>query len=139
MERIRRQVEVPHAREAMFDLVADVGSYPEFLPWCAGARSTPLGEEEGDPVVAAGVQIARGPIRYWFTTRNRLHRPDYIRMTLLEGPFRHLSGVWRFEPAPEGGTGSLVTRALGGVFREVGQAMVNAFVARAESLAAPPP
>jgi len=125
----------------MFDLVADIESYPCFLPWCARAQV----HQRGVDIVEATLQMAKGPLRKSLTTRNRMHSPERIEMGLLRGPFSRLHGVWRFEPAPEGGArvslgmefdidSMILRRTLGPLFGEIANSMVDAFGRRAREI-----
>jgi ribosome-associated toxin RatA of RatAB toxin-antitoxin module len=88
----------------MYRLVADVPSYPRFLPWCAGARILQREAEDcGTQVVLAEMNLAWGPIRYRLRTRNDNRYPESIRMKLVDGPLRELDGIWRFKPRESGG------------------------------------
>ncbi len=129
----------------LFDLVADIGRYPEFLPWCVAAR---VRGREGD-VLHADLVIGFRMIRERFTSRVVLRRPDRIDVTYAEGPFRHLENHWTFEPAEGGGTlvdfhvdfefRSRVLQALiGPLFHEAVRRMVAAFEDRAAVLYGPP-
>lgn len=122
----------------MFDLVADVESYPEFLPWCGHAHSESLTEDEDH----ATVEIAKGGIRKSFTTRNLLDRGHSIKMHLVEGPFRRLEGIWCFEVLDESAckvslnlefefSNRLVEATLGRAFGEIANTLVDAFCKRA--------
>ncbi|MGC1953481.1 MAG: type II toxin-antitoxin system RatA family toxin, partial [Gammaproteobacteria bacterium] len=82
MPAINRSALVPYSAQAMFELVADVASYPQFLPWCGAAHSESLTEDEDH----ATVEIAKAGIRKSFTTRNQLDRGRSIKMHLVEGP-----------------------------------------------------
>ena len=141
MERIERSAVVPASREATFALVADVASYPEFVPLCRAAEVRPVGEG----VVEASLRMVRGPLRFWLTTRNREIAPSCIEMRLVKGPFGRLNGRWSFEEAA--GSGTLVhlniefegaSRLLGRLaapfLNEFADSMVVAFTRRAERL-----
>jgi ribosome-associated toxin RatA of RatAB toxin-antitoxin module len=91
---------MPYPAEAMYQLVADVETYPEFLPWCRSARIE--GGSGGE--VNARIEIARGPVRKSFTTRNRFRYGETIRISLIDGPFKHLEGEWRFTPLGNDGS-----------------------------------
>jgi ribosome-associated toxin RatA of RatAB toxin-antitoxin module len=138
---IERSAVVKHTAAQMFDLVNDVGRYPEFLPWCSGSRVT----DESPERRLASVSVARGPLRTEFTTRNTLTPDSAIHMQLVDGPFRSLLGQWRFEGA--GGGGSRVTfriefefknrltaLALGAAFEALCGTIVEAFVSRADKI-----
>lgn len=125
----------------MFDLVDDVLAYPQFLPWCRSACVHERNEDE----VRATVEIAHGALHKSFTTRNRLQRGKMIEMRLVEGPFRHLEGFWRFDSLGEGAckvsldlefefSTRLVGAALGPVFNQVTGSLVDAFCRRAEQI-----
>ena len=138
---IQRSALVPHPPEAMFDLVADIERYPEFLPWCRAARTL----ERTDASQVASVSVAKrlpGIGTPEFTTRNRLERPGRIDMDLVDGPFRHLRGTWRFVPAGAGGcraeleidfefASRIVGRVIAPGFERVCDTVVDAFVERA--------
>ena len=130
-----------HPPEQLFDLVADVEKYPEFLPWCVDAR---IRRREGDLVVADLV-IGYRMFRERFTSTVALNRPDRIDVTYAEGPFRYLNNHWIF--APEGPDSCVIdffvdfefrSRVLqamvGRVFGEAVKVMVHAFERRADEL-----
>ncbi len=94
MPRFTEQKLVPYRDEQLFDLVADVGRYPEFLPWCAGAKLRSATETE----LVADLTIGFGPFRESFTSRVALQRPGLIRVRYENGPFRYLTNQWRFIP-----------------------------------------
>ena len=128
---------IPWSCEQLFDLVADVGRYPEFLPWCVGARVRSRTETQ----MIADLTIGFGPFRERFTSRVTLERPRCINVTYENGPFHYLTNHWLFEPA---GTGCridfhvdfefrsrVLKAAIGVVFAEAVHRMVSAFLRRA--------
>ena len=95
---------VRHAPEQMLDLVADTDRYPEFLPFCAGMKSRPCGEDDhGRPVILAEMQVGYKAIYERFVTKNTLDR-DAMKIVVdyVEGPFSRLSNIWTFQPDPKG-------------------------------------
>lgn len=141
MRKVQRSAIVPFSAEAMFDLVADVESYPQFLPGCSGGKIH--SREGGD--VRASIALARGPLQTEFRTRNRLERPRRIVMALEEGPFSELQGEWEFTPlGTEGSKVALNIRfafanrvtdlLLGPPFEALCNELVDAFVRRARSM-----
>ncbi len=141
MTEILRSALVPFTCQQMFDLVADIESYPDFLPWCRSA----VVHSRGPMRVEASVEVARGPFRGAFTTENALRPPERITMRLLRGPFKHLDGSWLFENVGEQGTrvslemrfdmrSGLLKRTLGPVFSQIANSMVDAFCRRARAL-----
>ncbi|MGH6933552.1 MAG: type II toxin-antitoxin system RatA family toxin [Dongiaceae bacterium] len=133
---------MPYRPEQMFDLVADIERYPEFLPWCVAARI----RERRDDVVVADLVIGFKMIRERFTSRVHLDRPGLrIDVTYTDGPFRRLNNHWIFEPADGGGClidfyvdfefrSQLLQRLIGALFNEAVRRMVQAFEGRARRL-----
>ena len=131
---------VAFSPEQLFDLVADVGKYPQFLPWCVGARVRSRTESE----LVADLTIGFGPFRESFTSRVALDRPGEIRVRYEDGPFKYLNNTWRFRPDPKGCRvdffvdfdfrSRLLQAAIGVVFNEAVARMVNAFLTRARHI-----
>lgn len=92
MIQIRRSALVKYSPTQMFDLVNDVEAYPKRFPWCAGAHVI---EHQGD-VMVARLDLKFAGIRQSFTTRNTVEPPARLQMSLVDGPFRSLEGVWDF-------------------------------------------
>lgn len=144
MPRHAEQKLVPYSDEQLFDLVADVGAYPRFLPWCVGAEVRSQTERE----LVADLIIGFGPFREGFTSRVALHRPALIRVRYENGPFRYLTNQWRFTQAPRGCRvdffvdfefrSRILQAAIGVVFNEAVRRMVNAFLRRARDVYGPP-
>lgn len=141
MQRINKSALVPYSAAQMFDLVNDFEKYPAFLPWCLDGRVEAATEEE----VRASLRFGRGRVSRWFTTDNRLHKPDRIDIRLADGPFRHLEGHWAFTPLGDDGSkievnmefefaNSLVSMAFGPIFNEVCNKLVGAFTRRAKAV-----
>jgi ribosome-associated toxin RatA of RatAB toxin-antitoxin module len=97
MTTIHRSAIVPYSAHQMFELVADIPSYPKFLPWCGGAR---INSTQGDEVIAA-IDIAYSGVHRTFSTRNLLQRDKMMEIQLLEGPFSYLQGFWQFRALDE--------------------------------------
>jgi coenzyme Q-binding protein COQ10 len=90
---------VNHSAEKMFDLVADVESYPGFVPLCERLVVRGRANDNGAEVLVADMTIAYKLIRETFTSRVTLERADLkISATYLDGPFHHLDNIWAFEP-----------------------------------------
>ncbi len=90
---------VPHSAQNMFDLVADVDRYPEFVPLCRDLRVRSRSEVEGRDVLVADMTVAYKLFRESFTSRVTLD-PDQMEILVeyLSGPFRHLENRWKFKP-----------------------------------------
>lgn len=141
MTQVNRSALVLHTAEQMFDLVNDVRTYPQFLPWCA---STEVISEREDELVAT-LNLSKGGLKYSFTTRNRLQRPGRMEIALVEGPFSALRGIWVFTPLSDEACkveltmdfefkGKLTGMAMSKVFNSVATTMVDAFVSRADQV-----
>src|SRR6202047_5447969 len=100
MQVVERSALVTYTAAQMFALVNDVARYPEFLPWCVGARVEDVAAGER----IATLKVARGVLQTEFTTRNTLQQDAQIHMQLMHGPFRDLTGEWRFELIGTGGS-----------------------------------
>jgi coenzyme Q-binding protein COQ10 len=100
MHEIKDSETFPYTAREMFELVADVDRYKEFLPWCRDSR---ILRRESDNVVVAQIQLGFGPAHTTFATRNTHRINRAIEMELVDGPFEFLEGSWHFEPMPERG------------------------------------
>ncbi len=138
-----RQI-VPYRPDQLFDLVADVGKYPQFLPWCVGARVRSRTEAE----LLADLTIGFGPFRETFTSRVTLDRPRLLKVRYENGPFRYLNNQWHFLPHEQGTEvdfmvdfefrSRILQAAIGVVFQEAVRRMVGAFRNRAREIYGPP-
>jgi ribosome-associated toxin RatA of RatAB toxin-antitoxin module len=125
----------------MYALVDDIESYPEFLLWCRSARVI----SRDSDVVTAKLELAKGSVHKEFTTCNRLMPGKMIEMKLVEGPFHHLEGFWRFDALSEDAckvildlefdfSNKMVGLVVGPVFNQVANTLVDAFCKRANDL-----
>ena len=132
---------MPYSAEQMFDLVADVGRYQEFLPWVVATRIRQRDERS----ILADLSVGFGPLRETFTSRVALDRPRSIDVDYVEGPLKRLHNSWRFNPDDKGGClvdfmvdftfRSRTFEAIAGrMFGEAVRKMVAAFEARAAAL-----
>ncbi|GBR49914.1 hypothetical protein AA106555_0024 [Neokomagataea thailandica NBRC 106555] len=131
---------IAYTPEQLFDLVADVGKYPQFLPWCVKAVVKSHTEKE----LVADLTVGFGPFRESFTSRVTLERPTRIHVRYEKGPFRYLNNVWTFTPDPRGCLvdffvdfefkSRLLQNAMGVVFNEGVRLMVSAFIKRARDI-----
>ena len=140
MRTVRRSAQVPFSAEQMFDLVDDIASYPEFLPWCQSATVQRRTEDLAEATLEVGV----AGVQKRFSTRNRLDRPHRIELQLLKGPFRSLDGAWTFADHDEGGSevdltlnfevaASPLQMVFGVLFEEIVRSQVTAFIDRAKA------
>lgn len=121
-------------------MVADVGRYPEFLPWCVSARVV----SRTDTALVADLAIGFRMFRESFRSEVALDRPRHVHVRYLNGPFRYLNNHWRFNPHPQGTEveffvdfefrSRLLQAVIGTVFNEAVRVMVRAFERRAMML-----
>jgi ribosome-associated toxin RatA of RatAB toxin-antitoxin module len=139
MRRIARSAIVECSARQMYDLVEDIESYPEFLPWCSGAH---VRERTAGRTVAT-LDVGIMPMRQSFTTENTNVAGKSIDMRLLEGPFRKFDAHWKFTALGPGGAkieftiayefaDSILAVALDPMFEGIAGTMVVAFTRRAE-------
>ena len=138
---INRSALVKFSAEQMYDLVADIASYKDFLPWCCGAKAI----NSAPQVVIATLDISYKGLRSSFTTRNEFSFGKYIQMSLLDGPFTSLQGTWQLDALEENAAkidlnlhfdikNGVLAKLVGQVFSEIASEQVNAFHQRAQLL-----
>lgn len=94
MIQIRRSALVTYTPAQMFDLVTDVEAYPKRFGWCEGAQV--LERDDAQEMQVARLDLKFAGFHQSFTTRNTTTRPSRLHMSLVDGPFRSLEGVWDF-------------------------------------------
>lgn len=96
---------VPHSADQMFDLVADVETYPQFLPLCEALTVRSRKERDGKVLLVADMTVGYKAIKETFTTQVLLNRAErVIEVKYIDGPFKYLDNRWRFEEKPDGGS-----------------------------------
>jgi len=132
---------LPYTPDQLFDLVSDVGSYDEFLPWVTAVRI----REDGETEMVADLIVGFNAFKERFTSRVTKQRPGRICVDYIEGPLKYLKNEWRFDPAHGGGTNihfsvdfafkSRIFETLAGsMFDRALRRMTGAFEKRAEQL-----
>jgi ribosome-associated toxin RatA of RatAB toxin-antitoxin module len=144
MRQIRRSALVPATPQRMFALINDIDRYPEFVPGCMAARVL----ERTTEALSARLTVGSGALQATFTTRNHLLQDQQIRMSLLEGPFKSLEGVWLLTPVADTSSGAplgcqvelqldfelrggMMGLTLGPLMERMARSLVDAFVRRA--------
>jgi ribosome-associated toxin RatA of RatAB toxin-antitoxin module len=138
MKRIARSAIVEHSAFEMYQLVEDIEAYPSFLPWCAAA----IVHERRPGRTRATLTARVGALRQSFTTENDNRPGEAIEMRLVDGPFRHFRGQWRFVPLGPAACriefelqyeflSRTFGRVLAPLFDGIADSMVDAFVRRA--------
>lgn len=132
---------LPWSPEQLFDLVADIRRYPEFLPWVAAIRI----REESETEILADMSVGFKSLRETFTSKVKLERPSHIGVDYVRGPLKHLRNDWHFEPADNGGTmlhfsvdfefrSRIFEKLAGAFFHDAFKRMVASFESRARKL-----
>lgn len=137
---VKKSRAVPYTCEQMYNLVNDIESYADFLPYFSSSVVHYRDEDE----VQATLNVTAVGISKSFTTRNLLQANKMIELRLVDGPFSHLEGFWRFDQTSDGClisfdlefdfAGRMLSMLLGPVFEQVTDTMVDAFCNRAEAL-----
>ena len=135
---IQRRLIVPHSTEEMYLLVNAIEDYPKFIPWCHDAQVHSQDVDE----IRATLFFEGGGFKKSFTTCNRLQKNKMVEMRLLNGPFKHLEGFWRFDTQEDNQclirfdlefefANKLLSLAFGTVFNQMANTLVDAFSKRA--------
>jgi ribosome-associated toxin RatA of RatAB toxin-antitoxin module len=149
MKHVRKSVLLWYSPLEMYDLVAAIEAYPQFLPWCNSAQVL----HEHDDGVTARLGLAYMGVHHAFTTRN-VHVPaERVGMELVDGPFSRLTGAWLFKPLGAGGgadrackvafdlsyafSSKALEKVVSPVFDKVADTFVERFVRRAEEVYGP--
>lgn len=138
MPKIHRQSLVMYSAEQMYQLVNDIKAYPEFVPDCLDAKVLSQHQNE----IKASLQIGKAGIGKWFTTHNIMQDDHSVKINLVDGPFKQLTGLWKFTELDEEScqvsldlefefSSKLIEMAFGSVFNHMANQMVRAFTKRA--------
>ncbi len=141
MTRVEKSALVKFSAQQMFDLVNDIEAYPKFLPWCSGSR---IIKRDGN-LIEAELSISKGGFQKNFSTRNQLEYGSKMTVSLLDGPFSHLTGEWNFLVLRDDASkisldlefelsGKLASLAFGAVFNQICNTMVSSFTQRAKEV-----
>jgi coenzyme Q-binding protein COQ10 len=141
MPRHTEQRHLPYTPEQLFDLVADVSSYQDFLPWVAAVRIRSDSETE----TVADLVVGFRALKETFTSKVHKRRPHEIEIDYVEGPLKYLHNTWKFRPDGEGGTrldfcvdfafrSRIFETIAGQMFDRALRRMIGAFEDRAHAL-----
>lgn len=142
MREIKHSALIAQPPGRLYNLINDIESYPQFIPWCTHAKVLSCSERE----IVATIGVQRGPLQSEFTTRNELEPDRRVLMHLVSGPFKMLEGEWLLSPL-SGDSGCRVQLSMKFAFKspltavlfeqkfaETASSLLDAFVARARSL-----
>lgn len=138
MHTLKRSALVPYSTQQMFALVDGIEDYPRFLPWCSNSQVMSRTDKE----VVASLEINWKGIHKTFTTKNVLHAPNSMEMSLINGPLQHMEGIWHFVALEAHAckvtldlefefTGSFIDKLFQPVFQHIANTLVDAFCKRA--------
>ena len=131
-----------HSPAQMYALVNDITAYPEFLPWCKSSDII----ESSDSEISAALDIKKGLLQHRFSTSNSLTPDAAIDMKLIEGPFKHLEGHWKFGMIGDNQgcrvslemdfefSNRVLSSTLSPIFSQIAGSMVDAFCQRADNI-----
>lgn len=138
MPEIRRSALMPYPVQFMYEIVNDVDTYPEFLPWCGGVKI----HQQDNSSMEASILMRGAGLNHWFKTRNTMVPGKSIEMELVEGPFSKLEGLWSFTPIDSDGCKielmllfemkqGLASTLIAPAFSRIANTMVDSFCDRA--------
>lgn len=138
---VHKSVLLGYSAEQMFALVDRVEDYPKFLPWCGGVEV----RERTENRLVATLQINYHGVKQSFTTENTNSPPTSMNMKLVEGPFKHLDGTWKFTPLRADAckvefdlhyefSSRLLDSVIGPVFSMIASSFVDSFCKRADAV-----
>lgn len=141
MPKFNDQMILPYSPQQMYALVADVGSYDQFLPWVVGTRLFNRKENQFDADLIVGFKM----FKERFTSRVKLTPNEKVYVDYIKGPMKYLYNDWVFEPHGEGGSKvtftvdfefkSMIFQKVAGLFfEEATQKMMQAFIDRAKQV-----
>ena len=138
---VEKSALVMHTAQQMYDLVADVAAYQDFLPWCSNSRLISQTDEE----ICGEIEVSRAGITQKFSTCNRYISGEKMDIRLIDGPFKKLEGGWEFQALSDEAckvslrlefefSGKLINAAFGKVFSIIANELVDAFCKRANEV-----
>ena len=139
--KVERSALVNYSAQQMFDLINDIEAYPQFMEGCVGAKIL----ARGDDWLEARLELSKAGVNQSFVTRNQLQPPLCMTMTLVDGPFKFLTGAWRFQPLGDTAckvslglefelSNRLLGLAVGKLFETVSNKQVDSLCARAKQV-----
>lgn len=141
MAQVNKTVLVGFSDAQMYTLVDTVEKYPEFLPWCGGVDLI----QRDETSTVATLHIAYHGIKQQFTTENHKTYPSQMKISLRDGPFKHMDGLWQFIPLSENAckivfelnyefSNAFLDKLIAPVFSHIANTFVDSFVLRAEQV-----
>jgi ribosome-associated toxin RatA of RatAB toxin-antitoxin module len=141
VHKVERSALVNYSAQQMFDLINDIEAYPQFMDGCVGAKIL----ARGDDWLEARLELSKAGVSQSFVTRNQLQPPLCMTLSLVDGPFKFLTGAWRFTPLGDKACkvslslefelgNRLLGLAAGKLFEAVSNRQVDSLCARAKHI-----
>lgn len=137
MKTIKKSHIVPFSAQQMYELVDNINDYQNFIPWCSQSEE----HQRDQNSVTATLSLAYQGMQKSFTTKNTLHPHKLIELGLVDGPFSHLEGFWRFQEVDEGCkidfelnyniSNKLLSMFIGPIFENAANSMLGIFCEQA--------
>lgn len=129
----------PFAQKPLFELVNNLEDYPQFMPFCVAAKII----EKKEDLLIGSITLQKGPLSETFTTKNTLYPYEKMVLTLVDGPFKHLEGIWTFTAKSENCTliqldldyafnSMIVATLFGSLFQKVAANLMDNFYQHAQ-------
>ena len=134
MPQHRQSLMLPFAAKPLFELVNKLEDYPEFMPFCTAGKAL----EASDDQLIGSITLQKGPLSETFTTKNTLYPYEKMVLTLVDGPFKRLEGVWTFTEKPDNCTlitleldyafsSAIVATLFGSLFQKAASMLMSRF------------
>ena len=131
----------PFAQKPLFELVNKIEDYPQFMPYCSDAKVI----EQKEGLLVGAITLQKGPLSETFSTKNTLFPYEKMVLTLVDGPFKHLEGVWTFTQKSNNCTlitleldyafnSMIVAGLFGGLFKKVAHNLMDSFYQHAQKV-----
>ncbi|WP_448213374.1 type II toxin-antitoxin system RatA family toxin [Colwellia sp. MEBiC06753] len=141
MPSIHRSALVMHSSQDMYNLINDVNAYPQFLPDCSDSKII----TQSDNSMTAALKVSKGGVSKWFTTQNSLIENKQVKLDLVDGPFKQLTGCWELTELSDEAckvslnleyefSNKLLEMAFGKIFNNIANNMVQSFILRAKKV-----
>lgn len=144
MPAIHRSALVPYSCEQMYALVNDIARYQEFIPYCTSS----IVHTQNEDTIHATLALSAKGMKKSFSTLNRLKKNQMMEIELIDGPFKHLTGFWKFDDRGNNHSevildlefelsSKMFAMMFGSIFQRVSHSLVDAFVNRAKDIYKP--
>ena len=138
MKNIHKEEDINIDIETIFNLINDIKSYPNYLPWCTKSEV----KEESDDIIIGKIFISKSFINWNFSTKNTIKKNESISLELVDGPFESLTGKWLFSPINQFNTrvsldidykfkSSIIELSIEPIFSSIMNSILDSFISEA--------